>query len=72
MRVNVEKVIDRDQKISQLDDRAGELGGLFFFFQLQEKIVGERKTKYDILKDAPRQFKLSHFLFLILIYRICV
>ena len=24
MRVNVEKVIDRDQKISQLDDRAGE------------------------------------------------
>ena len=24
MRVNVEKVLDRDQKLSELDDRAGE------------------------------------------------
>ena len=43
MRVNVEKVIDRDQKISQLDDRAGELGGLFFFFNYKKKLWEKEK-----------------------------
>lgn len=41
MKTNVEKVLERDQKLSELDDRAGKLSstthlspGLFFFNHL--------------------------------------
>ena len=31
MRVNVDKVLERDQKISELDDRAGNIIAYFYF-----------------------------------------
>lgn len=34
MRVNVEKVLERDQKLSELDDRAGELGYFIYYYQM--------------------------------------
>lgn len=34
MRVNVDKVLDRDQKLSELDDRAGEMKQIHMYSKL--------------------------------------
>lgn len=43
MKVNVEKVLERDQKLSELDDRAGELQ--CDIVRLNELGTSENKTK---------------------------
>lgn len=43
MRVNIEKVLERDQKLSELDDRTGEL--LCNIVRLNELGTSENKKK---------------------------
>ena len=52
MRVNVDKVLERDQKLSELDDRAGEeILGLFVLFISLHFNISTCTCKYIILRN---------------------
>lgn len=65
MKVNVEKVLERDQKLSELDDRAGEL--LCDIVRLNELGTSENKTinLVQIIDDGNLMDYLNGFLFLL-------
>lgn len=65
MKVNVEKVLERDQKLSELDDRAGEL--LCDIVRLNELGTSENKTinLVQIIHDGNLMDYLNGFLFLL-------